>query len=70
MIFDVLGYEYKSGFFCPVQKILQCTVPGLRKLKKKSIEKMDACIIAFSLVRKYSTYSLSDERIHAQYLSE
>lgn len=35
MIFDVLGYEYKSGVFFPAQNILQCTVPGLRKLKKK-----------------------------------
>lgn len=35
MIFDVLGYEYKSGFFFPAQNILQCTVPGLRKLKKE-----------------------------------
>lgn len=35
MIFDVLGYEYKSGVFFPAQNILQCTVPGLRKLKKE-----------------------------------
>lgn len=60
MIFDVLGYEYKSVFF-PAQNILQCTVPGLRKLKKEYKRKWMRVLL--HLVS-------SENTVHTHYLSE
>lgn len=60
MIFDVLGYEYKSVFF-PAQNILQCTVPGLHKLKKEYKRKWMRVLL--HLVS-------SENTVHTHYLSE